>query len=159
MQDNDQFQIEVSDEVTLARDSMIEHKDHGPMRVESIAIGGFSGKSANLKAETSSIGLELNEEELREMWGETIHTDPFKLHEPGTARFENTGMSVEGSDVEVEFSVEGPEADAETVYMHALDQIARGLQAVRDEKHPSECDGGQFKIDWETRFEKGGDDE
>ena len=150
------FEIEVNDEITLSRDSTVEHAEHGPMIVDSIAIGTHT-KTASFKSQTSPIGLELTEAQIRERWGETMHTDPFKLHEVGSARFQSTAISAEGSDIEVEISVEGPEADAETVYMHAIDQIAKGLQAVRDEKPPSECMGGDFEIDWETRFGKGGD--
>lgn len=147
------FEIEIDEETTLHRDHMVEHIEHGPMRVESIAVGPYH-KTAKLKSEVSPLGLELTDEQLREQWGETISDDPFELHDSGIARFENTGISVEGCDIEVDLTVNGPEKDAERVTMHAVDQIVRCLQAVSEDQPPSECEGAGYSIDWEGIFEE-----
>jgi len=146
------FEIEINEKITLHRGSIIEHIDHGPMRIDSI-LAGPHHKTADLKSELSPHGLELTGDELREQWSETIAQDPADLHDPGTARFQNTGVSAEGSDIEVDLTVKGPEKDAETVLIHTVDQTVRAIQAVRDENPPSDCEGAGFGINWETRFE------
>jgi hypothetical protein len=147
------FEIEVDDETTLQRDSMVEHAEHGPMRVDSIRVGAYN-KTAELKSELGPIGLELTEEDLQEEWGETIHSDPAELYEKGTRRVENNGISVDDSDIEVSVKAAGvPGGHVEAVQMHAVDQIIRALQAVRDGKPPEECEGAEFRIDWETVLE------
>jgi len=148
----DKFAVEVNEEVTLRRDSMVEHAEHGPMRVDSIRVGPHS-KTVEFKSEMGPVGLDLSAEDIREQWGETIAQDPFDLHEPGTAKISNSGISVEGSEIEVDITVSGPEDDAEMVHMHSVDQIVRALQGVRDEKPPWESEGGGYEIDWETVFE------
>lgn len=150
----DKFEIDTGDDTTLTRDSMVEHAEHGPMHVDRITIGPY-GKRVQLQAELSSVGLKLSEEEVQEEWGETIAADPFELHEPGTEKIESSSISVDGSDIELSLTTEGPEEDAETVHMHAVDQIARALQAVRDGEHPDECDGADFAIDWDKRLDLG----
>jgi hypothetical protein len=147
------FEIEVDDETTLRRDDTVEHAEHGPMHVDSIRVGPYH-KTAELKSEIGPIGLELTDEDLQEQWGETLHSDPAELYDKGTRRVENNGISVENSNIEVSVKAEGtPGDDVEAVQMHAIDQIVRGLQAMRDEKPPSECEGAEFAIDWETVFE------
>lgn len=152
------FEIEVNDEVTLARDSMIYHAEHGPMRVDSIIVSGH-GNRAELKSEAGPVGLELSGDEIREQWGETMGDDPFDIHDAGSARFENREITVEGSDIEVTIRTEGPEQQAEVAHNHAIDQIVSGLQAVRDGTEPSECEGAPFEIDWKTALDNGGDGE
>jgi hypothetical protein len=147
------FEIEINDDVTLRRDSMIEHAEHGPMFVDSVAVGPHE-KEAELKAERSSIGLTLTGEQLREMWGETIAQDPFELHEPGTQRINAEDITEDGSGVEVDLTVDGPQEAAEAVYMHALDQTKRAIQAVNNGKEPSECHGIDVEIDWDKLAEE-----
>lgn len=154
--DRSKFTIEINDEVVLSRDSLVEHVEFGPMRVDTVSVGPFN-KTAQLQAETSSIGLELTGDELRDKWGEEIASDPFELHDPGSARYENRGITVEGLDVEVTIKSSGPEKDAERVHMHAIEQTVRALQAMRDGVPPEECEGANYEIDWETVFD-GGDD-
>lgn len=67
--------------------------------------------------------------------------------------FETTKISVNGVEVEVDLRVSGEEKQAESVMMHAHDEIVRALQAVRDKTEPSECDGLGIRTDWERRFE------
>ena len=67
--------------------------------------------------------------------------------------FETTKISVNGVEVEVDLRVSGEEKKAESVKMHAHDEIVRALQAVRDETEPSECDGLGIRANWERRFE------
>lgn len=145
---SDKFEIETGDGETLTRNSTIEHADHGPMHVDRITIGPY-GKRVQLQAELSNVGLKLSEEEVQEEWGETLAADPFELHEPGTASFESESISVEDSDIELTLKTEGPEADAEVVHVHTVDQIVRALQALRDEQHPDECDGADIGVVWD----------
>lgn len=152
-----EFQVEVTDEVTLSRDSMVEHVDHGPMRVSSVRVGPYE-KTVELKSEMGPIGLELSDDEIREQWGETIAQDPFELRDPGTARVTTNGISAPDSDVVVSVTTEGPQDDAEAVHTHAKDQIVRAIQAVRDEQPPEECDGAGVDIQWEKIFSDDGGD-
>jgi len=152
------FTIEIDEETTLRRDDMVEHVEHGPMYVDSIVVGP-STKTAELKSELGPLGLDLTAEELREQWGETVHADPFELGEPGSARFESSGISVDGSAIKVSITTHGaPQKDAECVHMHAKNQIVRGLQAVAEGQPPEECEGPGFAVDWEHFFEEGSDE-
>lgn len=150
---DDKFAIDIEEGETLHRDDIVEHREYGPMHVSGITVGPFE-KRAELKSEMGPEALQLSEDEVREQWGETIHFDPAELHEPGTVRLEHTGISVEGVDVEVDLMVQGaPQKDAESIDMHAVDQIVKAMQAVRNESQPDECEGAGYEIDWEKRHE------
>lgn len=152
--DNDRpkFEIEIDDETTLRRGDMVDHVEHGPMQVDGILVGAHH-KTAELKSELGPIGLDLTDDDLREQWGETLHTNPEELREPGHARFENQGISVDGADIEVTVTTSGqPQDDAEAAHMHAVDQVVRALQAVRDETPPADCEGAGVSLDWDTIF-------
>lgn len=151
--DDSKFQIEVDEQTSIARNDMVEHAEHGPMRVNRIAVSAI-GKRARLQSELNPVGLELSEEELREQWGETIHCDPAEIHDPNTARFSRSGIATEGVDIEVDIETSGsPQTEAELVHMHAIDQIQRALQAVANGSEPSECEGIRINIDWEKALE------
>ena len=64
------------------------------------------------------------------------------------------GMKAGG--VTVHLHVEGPEKDAETVSMHAQNEIGKALKAIEERTTPEEQDG-LMKIDWERRHELAGE--
>jgi len=65
-------------------------------------------------------------------------------------KFTNKGMT--NGDVEVTIKTEGPEQDAETVHMHAVDEIAKALEATEERRHPEDCSGHFIKVDWNSRL-------
>jgi len=64
--------------------------------------------------------------------------------------YTNEGMT--NGDVTVTIETEGPEEDAETVHIHAVDQIAKALEALDEKKHPDECSGYFYTPDWNARL-------
>ncbi len=149
----ERFQIEVNDEVTLSRNSMVEHADHGAMTVDQISVGA-NYKRARLKSQMREDGLsiELTGEEIREQWGDTIAADPFELREDGHASYEKY-FSSSDERLQIEISVSGPKERAEPAMAHLDDQVYRVLEALEERKLPENCEG-RFDIDWETIFEK-----
>jgi len=63
------------------------------------------------------------------------------------------GITAEGTDVTVSIETEGGEKAAETVHMHAHDEIVKALQAVSNGVHPDECEGYLMRHDWDDRLE------
>lgn len=142
----DRFQIEVNDEVTLARDDLVAHIDHGPMHVEQISVGP-STKYARIKSDTREDGMsiELSGDQIRDQWGKTIASDPFELRDD-SARYENSFTSKDDK-ISIDIEVSGPEDEAEPVMAHLHDQTVRVLQAFENGEPPKECHGA-FTIDW-----------
>ena len=66
------------------------------------------------------------------------------------ATYTNEKMTV--GEVEVTVKTEGPEDEGEKVHMHVIDEAAKAMQAFDEEKHPDECDGQMFSVDWGSVF-------
>lgn len=147
MSDAASFAIEIEGH-TLQSGSTLAHEDYGPMVVDHIQVGA-SQKTALLTSELGPEALECSAEELRAMWGETIHVDPMAIQQP-TVTF--GGLSVEGLDIEAELSVSG-DTDferVERVAIHAREQLVRAMQAERDHSHPADCEGTAASVDWDA---------
>jgi len=155
--DVDKFEIRVDDETVISRDSMVTHIEYGPMHVDRVAYSPQS-KRIELKSELGPEGLTLTADELRERWGETLHTDPMALHERGSARVVTEGLSAPDSDVEVDLRVNGPQDEVDDVQLHAKDQIVRAMQAHVTEQPPADCKGIGVSIDWERKFADSGEE-
>jgi hypothetical protein len=151
--DVDKFEIAVTDDVTLARDDMVAHKEHGPMVVDRITISAI-GKRARLQSEAREdrMSIELSADELREQWGERIGSDPFEIHDENTAQY-SKAFSSKDQEIKIDIEVSGPEDRAEPIMAHLDDSAIRALQAFEEEQPPSECEG-RYEIDWENIFEK-----
>ena len=133
---------------TLQSGSTLAHEQYGPMVIDHIQVGS-SHKTALLTSELGPEALECSAEELRTMWGETIHVDPMAIQQP-TVTF--GGLSVEGLDIEAELSVSGDTAfkHVERVAVHAREQLVRSMQAERDHSHPEDCEGTAASVDWDA---------
>ena len=143
----EKFTVEVSNEHSLRRDSTVEHKEHGPMSVDSVRVGP-SHKTMLLKSELGPEALELSGNEIRDAWGETIHVDPMELYS-GETRVGTEGISIEGVDVEASMTVEGkPERAVELAYIHAKDEFVRALQAFETGAMPADCEGTDTSVNW-----------
>lgn len=145
--DKERFQIEVTDEVALGRNSTVEHAKWGPLEVDQVTISAH-GKRARLKSPMREDGLsiELSGDEIREQWGETIAADPFELREGDVTSYTQDFSSTD-EELQATIEVSGPEDRAEPVMAHLQDQTTRVLQAMEDQKPPEECDG-RYDIDW-----------
>lgn len=146
---DDPFTIEMEDGVAIERRMLVDHVEHGPMVVDTITVSPF-GRRVKLEGEMGPVGLTLDEEDLHEEWGETLHSDPDELHEPGEMRVEAGGISTEESDIELDITTTGtPARDAERVHLFAVDAAVRAIQAHEQECHPDECEGAEIGFDWE----------
>lgn len=156
--DMSRFDVEVTDETTLSKRDTVEHADHGPMSVEQVSIGP-TYKRIRLQSQIREDGLsiELTEDELRDAWGEKIHTDPMEVHDAGTVSYSKALASKDDA-IEISIEVSGPEDNAEPVMAHLDDQAVRALKAMEHEKAPEDCEG-KYEIDWERiHSEEGADD-
>lgn len=150
------FEIEIDEEISIGRDDIVAHSEHGPMVVDRITIGTH-GKRARLMAELREdrMSVELTGDEIREAWGETLALDPFELTDVKT-KFSQDLASKDG-EIEITLKVAGPEEDAEPVMAHLHDQAVRVLGAIENQKPPEECDGS-FNINWDGIFSEDPDD-
>jgi len=133
---------------TLQSGSTLAHEEYGPMVIDHIQVGS-SQKTALLTAELGPEALECSAEELRSMWGETIHVDPMAIQQPAVTF---GGLSVAGLDIEAELSVSG-DTDferVERVAVHAREQLVRAMQAARDHSRPEYCEGTAASVDWDA---------
>jgi hypothetical protein len=151
------FEVRVTDDIRLDRDSMVEHVEYGPMHVDRVTYSPTT-KRVELKSELGPEGLTLTADELRERWGETLHTDPAELYN-GSQRVTFEGITTSDGDVSADLSVAGTSDYVELVAMHVKDQAVRAMQAVDEERPPAECDGIGVEIDWERAFAEEGEDE
>lgn len=143
-----EFQIELPEEGALTKGDVVVHADYGPMLVDELRVGP-NYKRVTLASELGPEALQLTGEELRDAWGETLAGDPAVLHN-GETRYTHDTITIEGVNIDVSLTVEGkPEPAAEAVDAHIVDAAARGLEAIRDGKPPSECEGA-YEIDWDT---------
>ena len=71
----------------------------------------------------------------------------------GYAQFNTEDITAPDLDVEIDLTVRGPEDEAETVHMHAHDEIVKALQAINTEQNPDACAGLPWDIDFERRLE------
>jgi hypothetical protein len=147
--DMSRFDVEVTDEVTLSKRDTVEHAEYGPMSVDQVSIGP-THKRIRLQSQIREDGLsiELTDDELRDAWGETIHTDPMEVHDRGTASYSKSFES-EDEGIEISIEVSGPKDGAEPAMAHLHDQTVRVLKAVEDETTPAETEG-VYEIDWES---------
>ena len=151
MSHGEKFSIEVTEDHRLESGSTVAHKEHGPMIVDQVRVGPHH-KTALLESELGPEALKLSGEELRQMWGETIHIDPMEIQEP-TVSF--GGISVEGQEIEVELCVSGNTdfESIERVAIHARDQVVRAMEAERDHSRPEYCEGTGVTVDWDALIE------
>ena len=75
--DEEPFRISIDEETTLGIGDELDHEEWGPMEVKSIRAGR-GHKTAKLSALSRPDGLtiDMSAEDMREGWGDTVHTDP-----------------------------------------------------------------------------------
>lgn len=72
------FEVRITNDIRLRCDSMVEHVEYGPIHVDRVTHSP-SAKRVELRSELGPEGLTQTVDELREHWGETLHTDPAEL--------------------------------------------------------------------------------
>jgi hypothetical protein len=73
------FKVEVTEDVTIARDSFVEHVEHGSMIVDRV-VNTPDGKQVELKSPVGNLSITLSEDKLREQWGEQMGRDWTQLY-------------------------------------------------------------------------------
>lgn len=157
---DDSTEITINDNTTLGLGDAVEHVEYGMMAVESLS-SGWGEVSAELESPVREDGLSitLSEEQIREAWGETIHTDPEVIHSP-KVQFGGVSLPESEHGVEVDITVTGDDqAVVEAVAMHARDEIVRAMQAMEYGVVPEETDGSGISVNWPKKLDLETDDE
>jgi hypothetical protein len=147
----EKFAIDLPDGDPLSKGDLVEHREHGPMHVDDIRVGPYR-KNVMLVSELGPSALKLSGDDIREQWGESIHTDPEQLYDD-SMRVSREGVSVEDLDISVDITIDGsPEWAMQAVDAHILDAAVSALEAVRDGNPPTESEG-VYDIDWDAVLE------
>jgi hypothetical protein len=147
----EKFAIDVPDGEPLSKGDLVEHREHGPMHINEITVGPYR-KRVTLISELGPNALQLSDDNIREAWGETIHTDLEELYSD-SMRVSREGVSVDDLDISVDITIDGsPEWAIQAVDAHVVDAAVRAMEAVRD-GHPPEDSEGAIELEWDTVLE------